>query len=95
MSSISHISSVEELAEFLARRPTFAELEAFQLSEAALARASELLDKNSDGTLTADESRELDQIVLLSDIVGLIQTQAALAESKDDDPGKTQSSAHL
>jgi hypothetical protein len=74
MSSISRISPAEELAEFLARRPSLAEIATFRLSDAALERARELMDKNVNGALSAEESRELDRLALLDDIIGLIHT---------------------
>jgi hypothetical protein len=81
MSSISCISPAEELAEFLARRPSLAEITAFRLSDGALQRAQELMDKNADGTLSPEESRELDRLVLLDDTIGLIQIHASSAQA--------------
>ncbi len=77
MSTVSHPSPVEELAVFLARRPTSEEIAAFRLSEAALERARELQERNKDGALTTEESHELDQLVLLDDIIALIQLYAS------------------
>lgn len=96
MSSTSHISPVEELAEFIARRPTAGEIEAFQLSEATLERARELLEKNQNSTITRDESRELDQLIWLDDLIALIQLRATEPSSNgskhaDGTPGATQS----
>jgi hypothetical protein len=73
MSSVSRISPAEELAEFLARRPSPAEIAAFHLSDSALERVRELMDKNENGALSSEESRELDRLALLDDIIGLIQ----------------------
>ena len=78
MRSQAHSSPVEELAAFLARRPSARELAEFRLSTAALARIQQLMDKNSEGTLTAEEDRELDRLILLDDVIGLIQSQAPL-----------------
>lgn len=92
MSSISRISPAEELAEFLARRPSLAEIAAFRLSDAALERAQELIDKNKEGTLSPEESRELDRLVLLDDIIGLIQVHATSAQASgngDEQPGSS------
>lgn len=74
MSSASGVSPAEELAEFLARRPSLQEIASFQLSAGARARAQELMDKNTAGRLTPEEERELDRLVLLDDVIGLIQT---------------------
>lgn len=78
MSSVSHDSPVEELAAFLARRPSAEEVAAFRLSDAALDHIHALMDKNEDGTLTPEESRELDRLILLDDVIGLIQSYAPL-----------------
>jgi hypothetical protein len=37
----------------------------------------ELMDKNADGTLSPEEGHELDRLVLLDDIIGLIQVHAS------------------
>jgi hypothetical protein len=81
MGSISRISPAEELAEFLAHRPSLAEIAAFRLSDAALARARDLMEKNENGALSPEETRELDQLVLLDDIIGLIQVHASPPEA--------------
>lgn len=87
MSSIKRLSPIEELADFLARRPTIEEILAFHLSDGALDRARELLAKTKDATLTADESRELDRMIVLDDIIGLIRARALESQAApgDDD----------
>lgn len=82
MSIAAHTSPVEELANFLARRPTYEEIAHFRLSPAAIAQAQDLMDKNKAGTLTAEEAHELDRMILLDDIIGLIQTRVP---AKHDD----------
>lgn len=94
MSSVSQVSPAEELAAFLSRSPTPREIATFRLSDAALDPARELMDKNDDGTLTPDESHELDRMILLDDVIVLIQSQvpATEAERPDttlDDGGQT------
>lgn len=81
MSAISHLSPAEELAAFLARGPSSQEIAVFRLSDTALARVDELMDKNKDGTLSDEESRELDRLVLLDDIIGLIQSHIPGAQA--------------
>jgi len=85
MSAVSHISPVEELANFLAQRPTAEEMANFHLSPSAIARVRELLDKNNDGTITSEEIHELDRLILLDDIIGLIQSRvpAQVADSRE------------
>ncbi|MGH7200907.1 MAG: hypothetical protein ACREJB_09905 [Planctomycetaceae bacterium] len=51
----------EEIAELLADDPSRDQLLAFRPSEAAQQRASQLLAKLKDESLTFDERRELDQ----------------------------------
>ncbi len=87
MSSVSHISPAEELAEFLARRPSLAEIAAFRLSTSALERVRELMEKNENSALSPEESRELDRLVLLDDIIGLIQAHAPLPHTDSDANG--------
>ena len=82
MSSLSRISPAEELAEFLARRPSLAEIASFRLSDAALDRARELMEKSESGTLSPEEGQELDRLVLLDDIIGLIQAHASSPETR-------------
>ena len=81
MSKHIHISPIEELAEFLARGPTPAEIANFHLSPVAIARARELLDKCKAGTLTAEGERELDRMILLDDIIGLIRSRVPASET--------------
>ena len=81
MSSVSHTSPVEELAAFLARRPSAEDIAAFRLSDTALDHIRELMDKNEDGTLAPEESRELDRLILLDDVIGLIQSNLPANES--------------
>lgn len=85
MSSVSRLSPVEELADFLARTPSREEILAFRLSDAALDYSRQLMDKNHAGTITPDEARELDRLVLLDDILGLIRTRTMLSNSEAAD----------
>ncbi len=58
------------------------EIAAFRLSDSALERVRELMEKNETGVLSPEESRELDRLVLLDDIIGLIQVHASSPETK-------------
>jgi hypothetical protein len=87
MSSTSRISPAEELAQFLARRPSLAEIAAFRLSDSALERARELMEKNTNGEMSPEESRELDRLVLLDDIIALIQVHASPTETSSSTNG--------
>ena len=66
----------EEVVAFFLTGPTREQISTFKLSDAALARVRELLLKNSAGTLTADESDELDQCVHLDRLLLLLRARA-------------------
>jgi hypothetical protein len=87
MSTVKRLSAIEELADFLARRPTIEEILAFRLSDEALDRARNLLAKNKDETLTTEESRELDRMIVLDDVLGLIRARALESRASDDGAG--------
>jgi hypothetical protein len=69
---------MEQIADFFARGPSPQEIAAFRLSDETLAQVRERLYKNSAGTLTAEESQESDELVLLDKIVNLIRSCAPL-----------------
>lgn len=75
MSQASVLSPIEEVAEFFARGPSREEIARFQLSDAAQEQISQLLDKEDDGALTAEEQRQLDELMLLNDVVMLIRSR--------------------
>ena len=60
---------------FLCSRPSTEEIAAFRLSDATVERVRNLLAKNAAGTLSREESEELDQLVLLDRIVMLIRSR--------------------
>src|SRR6266705_6387044 len=63
-----------EVVEFLARGPRPQEIVAFHPSEAATERSRELLRRNKEGTLTAAEEAELEEMALLDQLVTLIKS---------------------
>ena len=75
MASPTTRSPVSEVIDFFARAPSRAEIAAFRLSPSAHERLRALLDHNAAGTVSSDEQRELDQIVLLDDILSLIRAR--------------------
>lgn len=81
MSTTKRPAPIEELADFLARRPTTEEILAFRLSDGALDRARDLLAKSKNEALTAEESRELDRMIVLDDIIGLIRARALASQA--------------
>ncbi len=72
----SPVSPVTEIIDFFSRGPSRAEIANFRLSEAALERLRDLRDRSVVGALTAEETDELDRMILLDDIVSLIQVRA-------------------
>lgn len=77
MSQTSLMRAYDEVVSFFARGPSPDEIAAFRLSDATVECVRELLRKNSEGTLTADETDELDQCVQLDQLVLLIRSRAA------------------
>lgn len=57
MSHASMRRPPEEIVDFFARVPSQQEIAAFRLSDAAQARARELLEKNASSTLTPRRNR--------------------------------------
>jgi len=55
------IRLLEEIADLMAASPTREQLLEFRPSTSVQSRASELLEKQNAGTVTAEEQRELDQ----------------------------------
>jgi hypothetical protein len=75
MATPAALSPVTEVIDFLARAPSREDIAAFRLSPAAHQRLRDLLTHNDAGLLTADEERELDQMVLLDDILSHIRAR--------------------
>lgn len=67
-------SPIEEVAEFFARGPSIAEIAKFELSDPAQVWISELLEKEDDGTLSAEERHQLDELLVVNDLVTLIRS---------------------
>jgi hypothetical protein len=91
MSQTALLRAYDEVATFFARGPAPAEIAAFHLSEETVARVRALLRKNSAGTLTAEESEELDQCVQLDRVLLLIR--ARLPRSSPDSGSSASASA--
>jgi hypothetical protein len=79
------VSPVTEVVEFFARGPSREAIAAFRLSPAARETIRRLLEKNAAGTLTGEEERELDHMILLDDILSLVRTRAG-GSSVTDQP---------
>jgi len=86
MSQASLLRPMEEVAEFFARGPSPGEIAAFRLSHETIALIRELLYKNSAGTLTPEESQELDELVMLDRMVNLIRSRVPTSEEVEHRP---------
>lgn len=75
MVSPATLSPVSEVIAFFASAPSREDIAAFHLSPSAHEHLRALLARNAAGTLSADEQRELDQMVLLDDILSLIRAR--------------------
>lgn len=68
-------SPIEEVAEFFGRGPSPEEIRQFHLSNETQAWISELLDKEDEGTLNAEERHQLDELLIIHDVVTLIRSR--------------------
>lgn len=66
-----------EIIDLLWSSPTSAEVLGFKISAQSQSRLTELLEKNREGTLTAADSAEMDEIETINDIVSLLKVQLA------------------
>jgi hypothetical protein len=64
-----------EVISFLARRPTAEEVLQFLPSKASVKRSRELLARNQDGALSAEEEAELEEMCEVDRFVSLIKTE--------------------
>jgi hypothetical protein len=71
---------LEEVAVFLASQPSREELLGFRPSADAAQRAQDLLDRSAAGTLTAEETEELQQFEQTELLVRLIKAQVHQAD---------------
>jgi hypothetical protein len=75
MSQESAANPIEEIVEFFSQAPSREEIATFRLSDSSQDHIRALLHKNSDGTLTRDETHELDKIMALNDVISLIRAR--------------------
>lgn len=66
----------QEVIAFLSRGPSPEEILAFRPSKESVQRASDLLAKNRDGTLSEGESAELDDMAAVNRLFTLIKAQS-------------------
>lgn len=65
-----------EVYEFLGRGPRPEEILSFRPSEGAASRASELLEKNREGRLTAEEQAEMEEMGDLNHFYSMVKAHA-------------------
>jgi hypothetical protein len=75
MSTINHPAVYDDLLDLLAEGADAQRVLAFRLSDAKQARLDDLLEKNREGTLTADETVELDVYEGFEHIVRLLKAR--------------------
>lgn len=63
----------EEVADFLASGPSAGEIAHYRISPEAQERVSALMERNEAGTLTPDETAELDEITVLDQLFTLVR----------------------
>jgi hypothetical protein len=71
-----------EIISFLAGRPTTDEIIRFRPSAQAAERSRELLRRNQNNALSAEEEAELDEICEIDRFVSLIKAEVLLKRSK-------------
>ena len=83
MAVLDVVSVYDEFLEYLAKKATPEEILAFKASDAAQQRADELTERNKEGSLTAEETVELEQMLRFNRLVTMLKTKAvkALKES--------------
>ena len=74
-STTPHRTLTEEVADFLARGPSAGQIARFRMSRQAQERVRVLTEKNEDGTLSAQETVELDEITVLDQLFTLIRAR--------------------
>jgi hypothetical protein len=75
MSAIDHPAIYEDLLDLLAESADAQRVLAFHLSDQKQARLDELLEKNREGTLTGEESTELDAYERFEHLVRLLKAR--------------------
>ncbi len=74
--SAGRTGNMQEVFQFLASGPSPEQILGFRPSEQAVNRLSELLDKNRESSLSAEEDSELDTMQSLNHLFALLKVQA-------------------
>ncbi len=65
-----------EVAQFLANHPTAEQIIAFHTSSEVAERAYELISREREGSLTAEERQELDNYLIIEHLMELVKLEA-------------------
>jgi hypothetical protein len=76
MATAKLVPSYERFLDRVVETMTPEEILAFRVSEAEQERAEELLDKNNEGELTAEERAELEQMLEFEELMMLLKIRA-------------------
>lgn len=76
MATLEKVSVLDEVMDFFVTNLTPERILEFSLSEAAQGRIRDLLERNRNGRLTAEEAEELETIGDLNDFVSLLKVRA-------------------
>ena len=77
MATARLVPSYERFLNRVVETMTPEEILAFRVSDEEQARSDELLDKNNEGHLTAEERAELEQILQFDEMMTLLKVRAA------------------
>lgn len=72
----AHIAAAE-LITFLSSNPSIQEVQGYRLSAPLQARVEALLERNRQGTLSQEETAELDEFMALERVVRLLKIESA------------------
>ncbi len=76
MASIETTTLLDEVLDFLVSTPTPEQIIEFRPSEGARERVRDLLDRNRNGLLTAEENEELEDISRMNHFVSMLKIRA-------------------
>jgi hypothetical protein len=77
--SVHLLPTYEEFIDHLIEKATPQEILAFKPSEAAQAHARELLERNQEGSLTAEDQAELEQMLEFEQMMTVLKAKALAA----------------
>jgi hypothetical protein len=76
MATLETSTVLDEVLEFLVSTPTPQQIIEFRPSDELQTRVRDLLDRNSSGTLTAEEQVELDEFSRMNHLMSMLKIRA-------------------